>query len=71
VIVSCHAAPQCADAYHAYLAGGSPPVPAFSPRGNVQVAPHLTVVTSTSARSGVAVLVQDALAASVVVRSKY
>src|SRR5512145_3001389 len=30
------------------------------------VAPHLTVVTSTSAQSGVAVPVQDALAAAVV-----
>jgi hypothetical protein len=37
MIVSCHAAPQCADAYHAYQPGDTPCVPGFSRHGNVHV----------------------------------
>src|SRR5215510_15058264 len=37
MIVSCHAAPQCADAYHAYQPGDTPCVPEFSRHGNVHV----------------------------------
>ena len=42
--------------------------PMFSPRLALPVAPQLTVVTRTLARSGVAMFVQDAHAASVVPR---
>jgi hypothetical protein len=38
MIVSCHAAPQCAEACHAYRAGGRPRVPAFSHRDSVHEA---------------------------------
>jgi hypothetical protein len=35
MLISQHAAPQYPDAGHAYLAGDSPPAPAFSHRGSV------------------------------------
>ena len=37
MIVSCHAAPQCADACHAYQPGDTPCVPGSSHHGNVHV----------------------------------
>src|SRR6266536_531527 len=37
MIVSCHAAPQCADAGHAYQPGDTPRVPGSSRHGNVHV----------------------------------
>src|SRR5215475_1135514 len=37
MIVSCHAAPQCAEACHAYQPGDTPCVPGSSHHGNVHV----------------------------------
>src|SRR4030095_12679068 len=47
MIVSCHAAPQCADACHAYQPGDTRRVPGFSHHGNV----HVRLGGSYNARS--------------------